>query len=92
MTCFAITAGSGKLCHLEVERLGELRRYPVLVEHHLHGITESGQGLFARVAVSERGGLGEAAADQAREAASRALAPPPTSAANRSAVKSEPAS
>lgn len=54
MTCFAVTAGSGKLCHLEVERLGELRRYPVLVEHHLHGVAETGQGLFARVAVSVR--------------------------------------
>lgn len=54
MTCFAVTAGSGKLRHLEVERLGEFRRYPVLVEHHLHSLAESGQGLFARVAVSVR--------------------------------------
>ena len=54
MTCFAVTAGSGKLRHLEVERLGEFRRDTILVEHHLHGIAEAGQGLLARVAVGVR--------------------------------------
>lgn len=54
MTCFVVAAGSRKLRHLKVERLGEFRRYPVLVEHHLHSLAESGQGLLARVAVGVR--------------------------------------
>jgi hypothetical protein len=54
MTYFAVTVGSGKLCHLEVERLGEFRRYAILVEDHLHGVAEAGQGLLARVAVGVR--------------------------------------